>query len=210
MRVLPLAAAALLCVRTSCLALPSDPPGTPVSREALANCHRGQAAPDERATAILALSLEQADRAVAVDDHDALAHFARFCALGEQARRSGASLSSLVKIWAIRDAVDRTLELAPDYSDALHGKGALLCSLPRLLGGNPEEGERLVRRAVEIDPEYVGARLFLAQRLLERGEHADAEAQAARALEAAEKKQDPAAIAKARRVVDTIAASPPD
>lgn len=197
-------------MRTSCLALPSDPPGTPASLEALANCHRGQAASDEQATAILALSLEQADRAVAADERDALAHFARFCALGEQARRSGASLSSLVKIWAIRDAVDRTLELAPDYSDALHGKGALLCSLPRLLGGDAEEGERLVRRAVEIDPEYVGARLFLAERLLDRGRRADAEAQAARALEAAERKQDPAAIAKARRVVDTIAASPPD
>ena len=197
-------------MRASSLALPSDPPGTPASLEALASCHRGQAASDEQATAILALSLEQADRAVAADDRDALAHFARFCALGEQARRSGASLSSLVKIWAIRDAVDRTLELAPDYSDALHGKGALLCSLPRLLGGDAEEGERLVRRAVEIDPEYVGARLFLAQRLLDRGNRAEAEAQAVRALDAADRKQDPAAIAKARRVVDTIAASSPD
>jgi tetratricopeptide (TPR) repeat protein len=209
-RVLPLAAAALICLRTSCLALPSDPPGTPSSRAALATCHRGQAAPDDDAEKILAASLEQADRALAADDRDALAHFARFCALGEQARRAGASLSSLVRIWAIRDAVDRTLELAPEYSDALHGKGALLCSLPRLLGGDPVEGERLVRRAVEIDPEYVGARLFLAQRLLERGERAEAQAQAVRALDAAEKKQDPAAIAKARRVVDAIAASPPD
>lgn len=200
----------MICLRTPCLALPSDPPGTPASREALASCHRGQAAADEQASSILALSLEQADRAVAADDRDALAHFARFCALGEQARRSGASLYGLVKIWAIRDAVDRTLELAPDYSDALHGKGALLCSLPRLLGGDPDEGERLVRRAVEIDPEYVGARLFLAQRLLDRGNRADAEAQAARALAAAENKQDPAAIAKARRVVDAIAASPPE
>lgn len=186
----------------------ADPQGTEASRQALATCHRGQAATDTESAALLALSVEQADRAIASDDRDALAYFARFCALGEQARRSGASLSSLVKIWAIRDAVDRALELAPEFSDALHGKGAFLCSVPRLLGGDPEEGERLVRRAVAIDPEYVGARLFLAQRLLQRGDRAEAEAQATRAVQAAERKNDPAAIAKARRLRDAIAAAP--
>jgi tetratricopeptide (TPR) repeat protein len=192
------------------LGVAGDPPGTDTSRQALATCHRGQAASDAEADAILALSLDQADRAVAADSHDALAHFARFCALGEQARRSGASLSSLVKLWAIRDAVDRTLELAPDFTDALHGKGAFLCSVPRLLGGDPKEGERLVRRAIEIDPEYVGARLFLAERLLERGDREEAEVQATRALNAAERKDDPGAIQKARRMLETIAAAPPD
>jgi tetratricopeptide (TPR) repeat protein len=189
-------------------ALPSDPPGTPESREALRTCHRAKATAGADGEALLERSLEQADRAIAADDRDALAHFARFCALGEQARRSGASLSSLVKLWQIRDAVDRTLELAPDYSDALHGKGAFLCSVPRLLGGDPDEGERLVRRALELDPEYVGARLFLAERLLERGDRAGATSEAPRALEAAERKNDPAAIAKATRVRDAIAATP--
>lgn len=191
-------------------ALPSDPPGTPESREALRTCHRAQATAGAEGEVLLERSLEQADRAIAADDRDALAHFARFCALGEQARRSGASLSSLVKLWQIRDAVDRTLELAPDYSDALHGKGAFLCSVPRLLGGDPEQGERLVRRALQIDPEYVGARLFLAERLLERGDRAGAESEAARALEAAEHKNDPSAIARATRVRDAIAAAHPN
>lgn len=190
--------------------LPSDPPGTPESREALRICHRAQATAGADGEVLLDRSLEQADRAIAADDRDALAYFARFCALGEQARRSGASLSSLVKLWQIRDAVDRTLKLAPEYSDALHGKGAFLCSVPRLLGGDPEEGERLVRRALEIDPEYVGARLFLAERLLVRGDRAGAESEASRALEAAERKNDPAAIARATRVRDAIAATPSD
>lgn len=204
-----LAGALTIAHPSSAFGVAGDPPGSDASRQALATCHQGQAANDAEAADILALSLDQADRAIAADERDALAHFARFCALGEQARRSGASLSSLVKLWAIRDAVDRTLELAPDFSDALHGKGAFLCSVPRLLGGDPTEGERLVRRAVEIDPEYVGARLFLAERLLERGEREEAEAEAARALAAAERKQDPAAIAKARRMIDTIAGTAP-
>jgi len=201
-------AAATLIFAQPCLGLPSDPVGTTGSREALRTCHRGQAATEPEAGALLELSLDQADRAIAADDGDALAHFARFCALGEQARRSGASLSSLVKLWQIREAVDRTLEIAPDYSDALHGKGAFLCSVPRLLGGDPDEGERLVRRALEIDPEYVGARLFLAERLRERGDRAGAEAQVARALAAAERKRDPAAIAKVQRFRETMAAAP--
>jgi tetratricopeptide (TPR) repeat protein len=201
--------AALLILAIQIPAGPSraaDPVGTEASRAALATCHSGQAAADRESTDLLALSLEQADRAIAADDHDALAYFARFCALGEQARRSGASLSSLVKLWAIRDAVDRTLVLAPDFSDALYGKGAFLCSVPRLLGGDPDEGERLVRRALEVDPEFVGARLFLAQRLFDRGDRAGAAAQATRALEAAERKNDPSAIAKAQRVRDATAA----
>lgn len=198
-------AALVLAVVPACHALPSDPAGTAESREALHNCHRGQAATGRDAGVLLELSLEQADRAIAADDRDALAHFARFCALGEQARRSGASLSSLLKLWQIRDAVDRTLAIAPDYSDALHGKGAFLCAVPPFLGGDPDEGERLVRRAVEIDPEYVGARLFLAERLRERGDLAGAQAQVAQALEAAEKKGDAAAIAKATRARDAMA-----
>jgi cytochrome c-type biogenesis protein CcmH/NrfG len=179
-----------------------DPPGTPLSRDALATCHRAQATPaDADAEALLAQSLDLARRAVSADPDDALAHFARFCALGEQARRSGASLSSLVKLGAIRDAVDRTLQIAPDFPDALLGKGAFLCSVPRLLGGDPTDGERLVRRALEIDPDYVGARLFLAERLLERGDRARARSEAERARSAAEHKNDPDGVRDATSLI---------
>lgn len=180
--------------------LAADPAGTPISKEALALCHRAQrpGAPDPEAT--LTTSLELADRAIAADDRDALAHFARFCALGEQARMSGASISSLLKIRPIRDAVDRTLVLAPDFPDALLGKGALLVSLPGLLGGDDDEGERLVRRALEIDPEFVDARLFLAETLLDGGRRADARVEVERARVSAERKNDEAGLASARRI----------
>ncbi|MEW6270486.1 MAG: tetratricopeptide repeat protein [Thermodesulfobacteriota bacterium] len=183
----------------------AEPPGTPASQEALALCHRAQSAPPDERDELLRESLERADAAVAADDGDALAHFARFCALGEQARRSGASLSSLVKLWSIRDAVDRTLELAPDFPDALLGKGALLSSVPRLLGGDPKEGERLVRRALDMEPDYVGARLFLAEALLEDGRDAEAKKEAERALASAERKNDPQGVADARRLLASIA-----
>jgi len=79
---------------------------------------------------MLSHSLTLADEAVAADEQDALAHFARFCALGEQARLAGTSVTSLLKLRPIRQAVDRTLALAPDFPPALLGKGALLLSVP--------------------------------------------------------------------------------
>jgi len=93
------------------------------------------------------------------------------------------------------------LELAPDFPDALLGKGALLSSLPRLLGGDPAEGERLVRRALQIDPDYVGARLFLAESLQKRGERAAAYREAESALAAAQRKNDDAGANEARRLL---------
>jgi len=182
----------------------AEPAGTPASREALALCHRAQAAPSEQQEELLTSSLERADAAIAARDDDALAHFARFCALGEQARTSGASLSSFVKLWPIRDSIDRTLELAPDFPDALLGKGAFLFSVPRLLGGDRREGERLVRRALEVDPDYVGARVFLAEALRDDGRTAEARTEAEKALASAERKNDAQAVTDARRVLGSI------
>jgi tetratricopeptide (TPR) repeat protein len=176
-----------------------DPPGTPTSREALATCH--QARSDARADELLEKSLALADQAVAADDKDALAYFARFCALGEQARRSGVSISSLVKIWGIRDAVDRTLALAPEFPDALFGKGALLVSLPGILGGDTKAGDRLIARALEIDPDYVEARLFRADALEKNGQREAAQEEARRALASAERKHDQEGIAAAQAVL---------
>ncbi len=202
-------ATVMLVVAThAAVALAADPPGTPSSREALARCHRAQVSDAEGADATLADSLKLADQAVAQDDRDALAHFARFCALGEQARLSGASISSLLKIRPIREAVERTLVLAPDFPDALLGKGALLVSLPGLLGGDDEEGERLVRRSLEVDPEFVDARLFLAETLLKDGRRDDARMELERARASAERKGDDAGLARARRIQAEIDAAP--
>jgi hypothetical protein len=197
------AAAAVLGLLLSSGVAADDPPGTPTSREALELCHRGQAG-DSDADALLARSLELADQAIAADDRDPLAYFARFCALGEQARRSGVSLSSLVKLWAIRDAVDHTLALAPQFPGALFGKGALLCSLPRLLGGDAKAGEKLIVEALRVDPDYVEARLFYGDFLDQEGRSAAAREEADRALSAAERKHDADDVAAARQLIGRI------
>jgi tetratricopeptide (TPR) repeat protein len=99
-------------------------------------------------------------------------------------------VKSAVDVRRLRREIDRTLELAPDYSDALVGKGALLLDLPRLLGGDPAEGERLLRAALRVDPDYVDARLKLARALDARGAKAEAREEAVRAVAAAERDPD--------------------
>ncbi len=166
----------------------ADPPGTDASRAALDDCHAAEAARDDARTARLRESLARADAAIAADDRDALAHFAAFCALGGLLKADGLALAAPGRLRRLRREIDRTLELAPDFADALAGKGALLCRLPRLLGGDAVEGERLLRRALDVDPNYLTPRFELVDALRARGAVTEAREQATRALAIAEQK----------------------
>ncbi len=53
------------------------------------------------------------------------------------------------------------MELQPNYIDAIVAKGALLIELPWLLGGDEDEGERLLRRALQLDADFEPARARL-------------------------------------------------
>jgi tetratricopeptide (TPR) repeat protein len=199
-----LALAALLAATGAAAA---DPPGTPQSHAAMSLCHRAHDAPAAEQAAGYARALAAAEKAVAADDTDALAHFAVFCSLGGKMRLKGASFSALTDLRRLRREVDRTLELAPDFSDALAGKGALLLDAPRLLGGDRGEAERLLRRALEIDPNYLGPRLDLVRARVGRGARDEARAEARRALEIAQRKE-PADEERVRRVIDELDLDP--
>src|SRR6185436_14039748 len=73
-------------------------------------------------------------------------------------------LSGEARTSALRESLaEAEAAIAADDGDGLAGKGALLLNLPRLLGGDAAEGERLVRRALAIDPDYLGPRLTLVE-----------------------------------------------
>lgn len=183
----------------------ADPPGTEASRRARMHCEEADALDGEARTRALRESLAEADAAIAADDSDALAHFAAFCALGRLLRADGLSLAAPLTLRRLRREVDRTLELSPDFTDALGGKGSLLLKLPRLLGGDPAEGERLLRRALAIEPDYLGPRLALVEALRARGATAEAREEAARALAIAERKRSPEDVRTARAHLDALA-----
>ena len=114
---------------------------------------------------MLARGLARAEEAVRADARDAVAHFAVFCNLGkrlEMERNGGRLFATLGDLRRVQREIDLTLTLAPDYPAALAAKGEMLVELPRLFGGDPREGERLLRRAVSLDPDDQRMRLMLA------------------------------------------------
>src|SRR6058998_3189673 len=164
---------------------PGRLPGSATASAALDHCSEADHARGPARADLLKKGLALAEEAVAADDGDARAHFADFCNLGKQMQDAGLSIFNLGKLPRLRREVDRTLELAPASTDALVGKGAMLREMPRLLGGDLAQAERLLRRALDIDPAFPYAHLELARVLAARHAFEEAGVEAGRALEMA-------------------------
>jgi tetratricopeptide (TPR) repeat protein len=148
-----------------------------------------------------------AQRAIALDDHNADAHFALFCNMGELMRLDGESVSAALGVHRLMAEVDRTLELDPRNTDALAAKGTLLLRLPRLLGGDAQRGEAMLREVIREDPTAVTSRLTLAKTCDARGERAEAMAFATRALQIAREQGRADKIAEAQATLAELRAS---
>jgi len=154
----------------------TDPPGSATAHESFRICLAARSRPEKEQRAEYDRGLALADKAIAANERDAIAHFAAFCNLGRRMQRDGIAWDTLGSYRRLRREVDRAVELAPTYVDALVGKGSLLRETPRVLGGDPVEGERLIRAALAIDPDFAQAHIELARSLAAR--HARDEARA--------------------------------
>ncbi|MBI3785869.1 MAG: hypothetical protein HY270_20955 [Deltaproteobacteria bacterium] len=146
-------------------------PSRDLSRHAIECLQRGEDAPTKEAK-LLAYQegLKYAEQAIAQDDSDADAHFARFANRGRILLLEGATPNPL-NLLKINRELDRALELNPNHADALAAKGGLYRQLPRLLGGSESKAEQCLARAIAIEPDRaVGARIELAQLYRDRGE----------------------------------------
>ena len=166
--------ATVILLFCAAIARPEDgePGAAAKASEALALCEAADAAPLEERTDILSRGLERAEEAVRANSRDASAHFAVFCNLGKRAelRRGALGIVGILGDLArVRREIDDTLALAPDYPPALAAKGQMLRELPRYLGGDPEEGQRLLRRAVALNPHDARSRALLADSLASTG-----------------------------------------
>lgn len=159
-------------------------PAGPQALAAIEICQQSDAAPADQRPALLDAGLALAERAAAENPRDHAAHFAIFCNLGRSLmhRSTWKLLGTLGDLRRARRAIDQALALAPDYPPALAAKGAMLAQLPRVLGGDREEGVRLLLRAVALQPADATLHLTLAEVLRDAGELDAARAEASTAI----------------------------
>jgi TPR repeat protein len=150
-----------------------DGPAAASTREAYRFLELGESSDDD-ATKLhwYERGKELADLAVLQDGGSAEAHFALFANWGRWLQTDG-WLKNSFHLPALWKELDRTLELDPDHPDALAAKGGMYLQLPRFLGGSVDKAVPLLVRAVDLDPNGVGARLELADCYLQQ-HHADA------------------------------------
>jgi tetratricopeptide (TPR) repeat protein len=117
--------------------------------------------PDERRRAYEE-GARVAQRALAVRETDAEAHYLYAANLGSAAQLTG-MVRAAVTVRTLKRHVARALELQPDYAPALHMMGMLLQELPWVLGGDRAAGLRFLQRAAAADPDYAHVRLDLAR-----------------------------------------------
>ena len=185
-RLILVATAALSLGRVPAPARAAESTAPELARRGLAECEEGRrsTARDER-QAHFQQGQALSERAVALDGQSAEAHFAVFCNMGELMRLDGETLSSVFQLRRLTAEIDRALELNPEYTEAQAAKGILLIRLPRLLGGDAERGETMLRRVLQKDPYAVESRLMLAKACESRGDRDEALAFATRALQIA-------------------------
>lgn len=148
-----------------------------------------------------------ATRAVEADDRNAQAHFAVVCNLGESLRLDGEKLTSVFALRRLMAELDRTLELDPGHLQAMATKGNLLMRLPRMLGGNPKEGERLLSEVVRRDDLAFTSRIVLARTYNERGQRDEAVQLATRAMQIAREQGRAEKLAEAQATLDQLGAA---
>jgi len=178
-----------------------------LAAQALRECEAGRSSKDrDQRKAHFEQGQAVAERAVALDDNSAEAHFSLFCNMGELMRVDGESLRSVFALRRMMAELDRTLELDPGHVDAMASKGTLLIRLPRLLGGDAQKGEAMLRDVIRLDPSAFNSRLTLARTCNGRGDRQEAIAFATRALEIAKEQGRADKVAEAQTVLAELRA----
>ena len=133
---------------------------------------------DETAMALYRKASEQAQAALARNPRSPSANFVYFAATGRILLADGLTKNLFTLRNLDKTYLDRAIELDPAYANALAAKGGVLLDLPKLIGGDPAEGLRLLKKASRLNPGGVGTRVSLAKALARNGDVDDARREA--------------------------------
>ena len=161
-----------------------------LASQSMEECQKGRRAKDADSRSVyFERGRVLAEKAVALDNQSADAHFALFCSIGERMRANGKVLFSVFEYGRMMEALDQTLALNPDHLDALSSKGTILIEIPEFLGGDDAKSEVMLRQVIQEEPASINARMVVARQCAERGEHQEAYELAKVALELAKEQQ---------------------
>lgn len=79
--------------------------------------------------------------------------------------KSKGIFGSVFLVKRLKKGVNKVLELNPNHIEGIALKGAILNSIPGILGGNVKEAESLLRKALELDPHLTSTKIFLAKNM---------------------------------------------
>jgi tetratricopeptide (TPR) repeat protein len=103
-----------------------------------------------------------ARRAIALAPQNERAHLLLAFNSGRTAEITGV-MRALGLVTTVRDESSTVLRLNPSSVEGLILAGGLAAGLPKLMGGDRTQAERLFVRALELDPHHTGCRIELAQ-----------------------------------------------
>ncbi len=109
-----------------------------------------------------------AQEAIKLDADNAEAYFLYAANLGNKTKLKGRAYGALT-LNEILDHVKKALQLDPNHAPALQMMGGLLAELPWFLGGDIDEAQKLLERAIEVDGNYTNARIILAELFIKQG-----------------------------------------
>lgn len=117
--------------------------------------------------------VEYGRRAVEANPDGREGHFYYMANIGAIAQLKG-TLRSLWELRKIKQEMDRTLEIDPNYPPALLARARFLMEMPGVFGGDKQEALRLCTRVIRLDPDQLPTYIAIARLLAAEGHYDEA------------------------------------
>jgi len=116
---------------------------------------------------------EIAQKAIKVDPSNPDTYF-YYVANEASLAKSKGIIGSYFLVKRIKKGINKVLELDPNHTEGIAMKGAVLNSIPGIMGGNVKEAEKLIRKSLLLDPHLTSTKIFLAKNLFKQKQYEQA------------------------------------